>query len=170
MLGDGTIGLRPPAEIDLPLLATLRNDVALQQLLGAVPRPNSQSKTVDWLRRYETEPDRLLFVIALEETDHAIGFLQVVGLDTVHGMGELGICLESASRGRGHAGRALALCERYLRGVFGLRKLVLHVLVSNTPAVACYDRAGYRRVGVHRRHWYQNGAYHDVLVMEKLLL
>jgi len=170
MLGDGILGLRNAEETDLPLLASLRNDVAVQQLLGAVPRPNSRRKILAWLDRYETEPDRLLFVIALEETDQPVGFLQVVGLDTVHGTGELGICLERTFRGRGYAVCALALLERYLRDVFGLRKLVLHVLASNARAVACYDRAGYRHVGVHRLHWYQNGAYHDVLVMEKLLL
>jgi len=43
------------------------------------------------------------------------------------------------------------------------------VLASNIRAIALYPKVGFSEVGVHHAHHYFRGAYHDVLIMEKLL-
>ncbi len=111
----------------------------------------------------------MFFVVARREDDTALGFVQVLGLDLVSGVGELGICLAPEAQGRGIGAEAMGLLESYLAGVFRLRKLTLKVLAGNDRAVRFYRRLGFEGVGTHRAHHYQGGRYHDVAVMEKFL-
>jgi RimJ/RimL family protein N-acetyltransferase len=169
MLTSNGTTLRPHQDADLDLLATLRNDAALQATLLALPRGSSHGQVRSWLSRLEAEPTTLFFVIADAVSGGPLGFIQLVHLDFVHGHGEIGLALSASARGRGHGGEAMRLLEAHAQGVFGLRKAVLRVLASNEGALRLYARLGYGRAGTLRAHFYHRGAHHDVAIMEKLL-
>ncbi len=79
---------------------------------------------------------------------------------------DLGIMVAQGFRRRG-AGRALMLAaEEWARSV-GVRKLELHVFPYNTAAIALYERLGYRREGLRRRHYLRAGEYIDAVLMAK---
>ena len=113
----------------------------------------------------------LFFVIAERSGDAAAGFVQIRKMDFIHGHGELGIALTRETQGKGYAvAEAVWVMEGHARSVFGLRKVVLHVRVSNSRAIIpAYERCGYARVGILQQHFRHDGAYHDVLAMEHLL-
>ena len=161
--------LRPPLPDDHGFLFALRNDVALQMSLLTLPRANSAARVDEWLARLTSDPASLFFVVADKETDKAVGYIQLTKMDFVHGHGELGICLGEENRGHGYAADALALLENHARAVFNLRKIILHALASNARAIAFYKKAGYGLVGTLKEHFYQEGAYRDVVIMEKRL-
>ena len=169
MLSGKLIGLRPWAPSDLEFLGRLRNDVETQLALLALPRPNSPRRVQEWLDRKSGAEDGLFFVIAVKPEDRPVGFLEIRGIQPVHGWAWLGICLDRAARGQGFAKEALALSEDYCRRVFGLRKLVLEVTAANAEAIRLYQAAGYLKVGIHREHFFHDGRYEDVIVMEKKL-
>ena len=162
--------LRAPQESDLGLLFALRNNVRLQMLLLAQPRANSLARVQEWVSKMAGDPQCVFFVIgSVQKKFSAIGYIQLTHLDPVHGTADLGICLAESARGKGHAAEALRLLEQYSRDVFNLRKILLRVLASNERAIALYKKVRYRKVGVLRQHFYQQGAFHDVLIMEKIL-
>jgi diamine N-acetyltransferase len=169
MLTGPTARLRSPREDDKNFLVSLRNDVLLQMLLMALPRANSLTRVDEWLARLTNDPASLFFVVADKETDRAVGYIQLTKMDFVHGHGELGICLAEENRGRGYAADALALLERHARNVFNIRKFVLYSLTSNKRAIGLYKKTGYQTVGTLKEHFYQDGAFRDVLIMEKHL-
>ena len=169
MLSDDLVSLRPPRPDDRELLARLRNDPALQSGLLALPRANSSRRVDEWVEGVLADPASLFFVIAPRPGDSAAGFVQLRKMDFVHRHGELGIALAQESRGKGCAAAAIRLVERHARAVFGLRKVVLQVLASNRRAVALYQRCGYGPAGVLRLHFYHDGGFHDVALMEHLL-
>ncbi len=152
------------------MLFTLRNDLELQSTLLALPRPNSTGRVAAWINAKESTPDGVFFIIAEKATGQAAGFLQLQRIELVHGHAELGICIAAPFRGKGFASEALGLAEQYIRDIYNLRKIVLSVMASNAEAVALYEHAGFRRVGVHLSHFYHRQNWHDVLVMEKLLI
>lgn len=160
--------LRAPREDDLACLESLRNDRETQQLLMALPRANSTPRVREWLNRMSND-DRTLFFVIADSDDRAAGYLQLTDMDSLHGTAQLGICLSRESRGRGLAVEALGLLERFAHDTFAIRKIILQVLVSNEAAIALYRKLDYRKVGVHRSHWYHAGAFHDVLIMEKII-
>lgn len=51
----------------------------------------------------------------------------------------------------------------------GVHKLVAKIFTSNKASIELFRRAGYREVGVHRRHGRLEGEWKDVLVLERLL-
>ena len=122
-----------------------------------------------WQQRLAENPDAILLLIATARSGRPVGFVQLTALDTLHGTADLGICLAASARGKGHAAEALRLLEEYAVAVFNLRKILLRVLAENTRALALYRQVGYREIGVLQRHFYQDRAYKDVVLMEKFL-
>lgn len=169
MLVGSTIVLRAPIEEDKPFFFTLRNNVQLQMLLMTLPRANSLRRVNDWLGGMLDDPQTVLFVIADKSNNEAIGYIQLTRMNFIHGIGELGICVDEPAQGKGRAAEALRLLEEYVRNVFNIRKVVLRVLASNKRAIAFYKKEGYKTVGVHKNHFYQRQAFHDVVIMEKFL-
>ena len=56
-----------------------------------------------------------------------------------------------------------------MRSVFNLRKLVLEVAATNEPAIALYERLGFRAVGTLADHVRADDGFVDMLIMELLL-
>ena len=84
------------------------------------------------------------------------------------GIGEFSVYVAREARGTGAGGallRALiAECERR-----GFWKLVSRVFPENAASRALCASAGFREVGVHHRHARLDGAWRDVVVVERLL-
>ncbi len=169
MVQQPTTVLRAPTAMDLPLLTEMRNNHTLQTRLMAVPRANPAERVQEWLRRMLDDPGNVFFIIAERDENRAVGHIQLTQLDTLHGHAELGIAIDEGFQGRGHGHAALQHLERYARKVFNLRKIHLKVLASNTAAIRMYEKRGFRNVGVLRGHFYHDGAFHDVTIMEKPL-
>jgi RimJ/RimL family protein N-acetyltransferase len=160
------IVLRPPSDRDFSILSKLRNDLEVQDSLLALGRPNSPRRVRAWLERRAEETTGAFFVIADAHDDRAIGFVQARGIDSLHRIAELGICISRDDRGRGLGREAIALLEKYLSRVFRIRKIWLRVDASNAPAVALYRSSGFREVGTLKH--YAGGRYRDILLMERL--
>ena len=159
---------RAPREDDVQALAEIRNDLATQYALLAAPRPNTLDDVRAWIGRRTADPAALFHVVA-DDTDAAVGFTQVVGIDDEHRHGTFGIAIDRRHRGRGHGRAALEHAFAAASADGRLDKLVLHVAADNERAVALYRAAGFREVGVHRRHYRAPDGWHDVAVMECFL-
>jgi len=168
LLGE-QVTLREWRETDLPALAELRNDIALQALLMARARPNPIDRVRSWLVKRSNQTDMLFFVIARRSDDAVVGYVQVAALDLFQGTGDLGICLAPTAQGRGNAHEAMALLYAHLRTASGIRKLGLRVRADNARALAFYKREGYREIGRLERHYREGNAFIDVVLMERFL-
>jgi RimJ/RimL family protein N-acetyltransferase len=169
MLFGNRVVLRPWAEVDLPVLSGIRNDLELQLALMSEPRPNSEGRVRQWLQDRSAQADTVFFVTARAADDHAVGFIQAHRIDRRNGAGYLGICLARDHQNEGLGGEAIQLLSTYLVEVMGLRKLMLEVLSDNQGAINFYLRAGFAVVGTLRAHHLMRGRFHDVIIMEKML-
>ena len=161
--------LRAPEERDLEVLTRLRNDVAFQRNLMALPRGSSREQTKEWVQRRRDDPAGLFFVIADPEKDTCAGFVQLTQLEPIHGTAQLGIGVAPERQGRGLGREALALLDQHAARAFHVRKIILSVLKENEGARRLYARAGYREVGVLEAQFFNAGQYLDVTLMEKRL-
>ncbi len=164
------VRLRPPIDEDMPVLMEMRNDIDLQKLLLAKPRPNTMQRVKEWLARRMSDSTVLFFIIADKQTNHCLGFVQLMSINIHHGTAQLGIALRPDACNKGCGREALTLCEDFARDRHHLRKVTLEVLGSNTRAQHVYERMGYRVVGFYAEHYFAEGIYHDVILMEKLLV
>jgi phosphinothricin acetyltransferase len=84
------------------------------------------------------------------------------------GVGEFSVYVARETRGAGAGTMALrALLAECERG--GLWKLVSKVFTDNAVSLRLCAAAGFTEVGVHRRHARLDGAWRDVVVVERLL-
>jgi L-amino acid N-acyltransferase YncA/glycerol uptake facilitator-like aquaporin len=84
------------------------------------------------------------------------------------GVAEHSVYVARAARGTG-AGRAAldALCRTYTER--GFWKIVSRIFPENTASLMLHERCGFRVVGVYHRHGRRDGAWHDCVIVERLL-
>ncbi|MGH3647184.1 MAG: GNAT family N-acetyltransferase [Micromonosporaceae bacterium] len=86
-----------------------------------------------------------------------------------HVLGIFGLLVAESARQLGIASALLTAAEEYARA-HGGRKLILHVLATNTAAQRLYQRHGYVVEGHNREAFLIDGAYVDDLLMAKPLI
>lgn len=84
------------------------------------------------------------------------------------GIGECSIYVASDARERG-IGTALTDALAGAAERKGFHKLIGKLFPENVASVRLVERCGFSSVGLHRRHGQLDGAWRDVLVVERLL-
>ena len=169
MIAGDRVRLRSWSEADLPALTSMRNDVALQSQLLARVRGSTPDQVRHWLEHRSATPGGLLLVVASRDDDRPLGWVQLTGLDDIDRRAELGIGLAAEHRGAGLGGEALRLLLAHLRASWPLRKVGLRVRADNLRALRCYEAAGFERCGLLRADAWADGAWRDVVLMERFL-
>jgi L-amino acid N-acyltransferase YncA len=84
------------------------------------------------------------------------------------GIGEASVYVDAAARGRG-LGTALTAALAGAAEDLGFHKLIGKLFTDNAASIRLVERCGFSSVGLHRRHGQLDGAWRDVLVVERLL-
>lgn len=154
--------LRPSVPEDVPALAAIRSTPEVRarwrgedDLAGEVASdledPGTRCLTI-WLA------DRIVGMIqwyAEDEPDY-----RHAGID---------LFLDPSVHGRGLGTDAVRALARHLVDDHGFHRLVIDPAADNAAAIRCYEKAGFRPVGVMRQ--YERGAdgtWHDGLLMDLL--
>ena len=136
------IELRPIDESDfVPLLAILRDD-AVAEWWG----PNDDAS----LREEVGADDVTAFTIL--EAGEPIGMVEISEEDEpAYRHAELDVFVAAPRHGRGIGAEALRLALRHVFEERGHDRAIIVPAVDNTAAVRCYEKVGFRRVGIFRR-------------------
>jgi len=169
MIEGTTIRLRAWQKRDLTILQAMRNDVSLQGQLLARVRGSDIARVREWLQQRSAGPGSVLFIVADRRNDEALGYVQFTGLDPVDRHADLGICLTRQAQGHGVGSEVIRLTLPYLVDVQHVRKVGLRVRADNVAAIRCYRRIGFEPCGALRQHFFIDGEWHDVLLMELFL-
>jgi phosphinothricin acetyltransferase len=84
------------------------------------------------------------------------------------GIGEASVYVATQARGRG-LGTTLTEALASAAGEGGFHKLIGRLFTDNVASLRLVERCGFTSVGLHRRHGQLDGAWRDVLVVERLL-
>jgi len=88
--------------------------------------------------------------------------------DAYAGVAEFGVYVARSSRGEG-IGRALMEALADEAAARGFWKLVSRVFVENAASRALLMSVGFREVGIYHRHGKLDGAWRDVVIVERLI-
>jgi phosphinothricin acetyltransferase len=124
---------------------------------------------VDWVaEQIAARP----FLVAVSEGGEVVGFAKAGAYDDLshyyEGVGEATIFLDRDWRGAG-LGRALLDALADAAREAGLFKLTAKIMAGNEPSLRLFAACGYRIVGTHERHGRLDGAWRDVVVVERAL-
>ncbi len=156
--------IRPARTEDAAAIAEIYNDGIAGRQATFETRPRSAHEVEAWI-----DEDGPLLVAA--DGDEVVGWARVTPYSdrwVYKGVGEYGVYVATSARGGG-VGRALlaALCaEAESRG---LHKLVGRMFAVNAASRALARAAGFREIGVERRHGRIDGEWRDCVPVERLL-
>jgi phosphinothricin acetyltransferase len=158
-------GLRDASPGDAEAIAAIHNEgvAARNSTFRSDPRdPDDVAKALAAARPF----------IVAELDGEVVGWAYAGPYDDANpyyaGVGEATVYVARRAHGQG-IGREL------LRGIddkaerYGLFKLIAKVFDTNHASLALFRSAGYEKVGVHRRHGRLDGAWKNVILLEKLL-
>jgi L-amino acid N-acyltransferase YncA len=134
----------------------------------------------DRIATFETEPrtaahiapwfDGRHPVVAVEEEGRVVAFAAVhpySARECYAGIGEASVYVAREARGRGAGRLALQrLIDEATRA--GFWKLVARIFVENEASRRLVSRAGFREVGIYRKHARLDGVWRDCVVVEYL--
>jgi L-amino acid N-acyltransferase YncA len=158
------VTIRPARPEDAPAVAAIYNEGIAGRQATFETRPREPDAVAAWL-----QDDGLLLVAA--EGERVLGWARMTPYSdrcVYAGVGEYGVYVAGAARGRG-VGRELldALCREAEAG--GQHKLVGRMFADNTASRALARAAGFREIGLERRHGRLDGEWRDCVPVERLL-
>ena len=155
--GDRVV-LRPLAEQDIAPLAALGRDPVVRRWWAELDEPYIRGKVGDGLTFAILAEGEIAGMIQFyEELDHEY---RHAGMDLF-----LGIPFQN----RGLGADTVRTMARYLVRERGHHRLVIDPSADNERAIRCYEKVGFRRVGIMREYWLDpDGVQRDGLLLDLL--
>jgi len=165
LVGDGFV-LRPFHAGDDAAARAFAEDPDTARWVPPLPADDGHGVVLRF-ERFRTDGDLLHLVVADTTDDTYLGEVMLaVGEDDVV---EVGCGVVPAHRGRGLATAALRLFDRWCVDRLAVPRIQVLVAVANRPGLELAVRCGFRREGVLRSHWSDEGGGRlDVVVLAML--
>ena len=134
-----------------------------------IATPENQEKWVDdnIERGSKRDPEGVEFTIYDRADSAPVGTAGLFHIVHAHGRAEFGIAL-GERRGQGLGTEATALVLDFAFHVLQLRNVMLEALEWNVAGQTAYERAGFRRIGVHRGAAISRGRPIDIVLMDAI--
>jgi len=137
----------------------LMSDPAMQ---SSAPHPfRSPTEAAEAYQKKERSSDEQLFVIAHQKEKTPVGVIRFFNLNHLNRSAELGLLMDPDQRRKGYATEGVRLLVRWLFRMRDLNKVYAHASSLNKGAVAMLEKAGFKRDGTLRHHYYYDGELHD---------
>ena len=164
-MGGKTDTIRAAAAGDAEAIAAIYNEGIEERVATFETRPRSADDVAGWFE------GGLPLLVAVSAEGTVVGFARVTPYSdrcVYAGVGEHGVYVARAARGRGLGRRLLeALCVE--AEAVGLYKLTSRIFTDNGASRAVHLAAGFEEVGVQRRHGQLDGVWKDCVLVERLL-
>jgi RimJ/RimL family protein N-acetyltransferase len=169
-LADDRVLLRPFREDDVPVVTASCQDPLIQSFTR-VPYPYDEEDAREFItgapaRRLLGESIDL--AMADPGDDRLLGAMGlVIDRHDVH-RAEIGYWVAPAERGRGVAGRGLALMSEWAVTDGGFARLDLQAAAANAASIRVAERCGFVREGTLREAWYRGPSRTDMVLFSLL--
>jgi RimJ/RimL family protein N-acetyltransferase len=157
--------LRPFREDDFVPAFELGRDAEASRWVPSLPAGDGAAVAA-FYEACRREGGLLHLVVADGGTDAYLGEVMLAPVE--RGVGELGVGVVPAARGRGLATEALRLLADWALEALRLSRVQVLVATENLAALRLSERAGFRREGILRSYWEHDGARLDVVVLARL--
>ena len=157
----GRVTLRPLELRDIPRLLEIGTEPDVARWWTSVNEETLRAKA-------EGRDEATAF--AIEDEGDVVGLVQYwEENDPEYRHAGIDIFLTTARAGRGLGTEAVRTLARHLIDDRGHHRITIDPAAANAPAIRCYEKVGFKRVGVLRQYWRDPaGVWHDGLLMDLL--
>ena len=155
---------RAAIEADVAAIAAIYNEGIADRVATFETAPRSAAEVAAWLGGRHP-------VVVVEADGWVVAWAACSSYRSracYAGVAEFSVYVARAERGRG-AGRAAMEALLAAAAAGGFWKLVSRVFVENEASRAMLRSLGFREVGIYERHARLDGAWRDVVIVERLL-
>lgn len=160
------VTIRMATRADAERIAAIYNEGIAERLATFETEPRTPGDVMGWL------VDGLPVLVAEREGDGEVAGFARVGDHSeravYRGVGEHAVYVARSARGVG-LGRALLEAVAAEAGRRGYYKLTSRIFAENEASRAAHRAAGFREVGVQRRHGRLDGDWKDCVLVERLV-
>ena len=156
--------VRTATHADAPAIAAIYNAGIEDRTATFETRQRTAAEVAVWM-------DGVHPVVVVERDGIVVGFADTTAYrprDCYAGVAEFGVYVARGQRGRGVGREAMETLVSAAEQA-GFWKLVSRVFVDNAGSRALLRSVGFREVGTYRRHARLDGAWRDVVIVERLL-
>ena len=167
LVGD-KIYLRPATAEDL---ANTHHWSVLSELQSLSCRAmifQTAAETAENYKKLERTAMQQQFMIVRKADNVPVGRINFFDLNMQNRSAELGLIVDPDERRKGYALQATRLLSRYLFKYRGLNKVHAQTAEFNESAVKLLQKAGFKRDGVLRHHYFWQGEFHNGLIYSLL--
>jgi len=160
-----TLTARSASPTDAASIARIYNEGIEDRLGTFETRPRSPADIAAWF------DGRHPIIVVHDGSGHVVAFASTStyrSRECYAGIAEFSVYVERASRGRG-AGRVAMQVLIEAAGQAGFWKLLSRIFVENGPSRRLMASLGFREVGVYHSHARLDGAWRDVVIVERLI-
>jgi aminoglycoside 6'-N-acetyltransferase len=152
--------LRPATEADVPVLVAILRTPAVARWWG--------ERVEGDVREALDDADTTVWVVC--EGERAIGMVQAwEETDPMYRHAAVDISLHPDSHGRGLGTETVRTVAQWLFDERGHHRVTIDPAAHNAIAIRCYERVGFRAVGVMRQYERaSDGTWHDGVLMDLL--
>lgn len=129
------------------------------------PVPQSKGEVDKTFSDYEKNEESDIFAIKLNSSNQVIG---IAGFDEIVKENKVATLFigigDTSVRGKGYGKEALRQLLEYGFEKLDFHRIQLNVLEFNTAAISLYEKAGFKREGVHREFVFRDGKRYDLLL------
>lgn len=162
--------LRPLEPEDLPEVYRYINDPeVLQHLAGYWPQTMARERA--WLEHLEKRDNQIVFAVDAADDENKGVFLGTMGMHSIDYRNQhcttgaaLGARPDLLSKGYGADAKMTQL--HYAFTQLNMRKVCSRVYATNGRSKRYLEKCGYKCIGVHKQHIYNNGEFVDECLME----
>ncbi len=164
-----SINLVPLTVDDAELCFAWQNDLGTILAYGSHPMPTTVEKEKEHLAKLADRKNLLILGIQRRDTDELIGFGGLTSIEWINQRAELTICIGvKDARGKGFGTEATRMILDHAFRKLNLHSVMLRVIDYNQAGIHCYEKSGFKLIGLRREAKPVDGAFHDVLYMDIL--
>lgn len=140
------------------------------ELLSCRPQPfQTASEAAQAYQQEIRTPEAQHFMIIRQKDKTPVGWIRFFNLNSLNRSAELDILIDPEEQRHGYALASIRLLCGYLFRSRGLNKVYAQVGSMNTAAVKLLEKAGFKKDGTLRHHYFYRGEFHDGLIYSLLL-
>ncbi|PWB74280.1 hypothetical protein C3F09_04185 [candidate division GN15 bacterium] len=126
------------------------------------------AETAENFKKHERSATQQQFMIVRKADNVPVGRINFFDLNTLNRSTEVGLIIDPDERRKGYAVEATRLLCRYLFKYRGLNKVHAQTSDFNEGAKKLLHKAGFKKDGVLRKHYFWQGEFHDGLIYSVL--
>jgi L-amino acid N-acyltransferase YncA len=155
---------RPAAPSDAGAIAAIYNQGIQDRVATFETRPRTEQDILAWFDGHHP-------AVVVEMDGEVVAFASTSTYrprECYTGIAEFSVYVARLARGQG-AGRAALVALIDAAEAAGFWKLVSRIFVENVASRALVRSVGFREVGIYEKHGQLDGAWRDVVIVERLI-